>query len=76
MSRRGNCHDNAVAKFFFATIKKRTVKRKIDSTRGEVKGEIFNFIEMYYNPKKRHSQTCGISVTKFKKAYFSELKTV
>lgn len=76
MSRRGNGHDNAVAESFFATIKKRIVKRKVYSTREEAKGEIFNFIAMFYNPKKRHSHTGGISPTKFEEAYFSELKTV
>ena len=44
MSRRGNCHDNAVAESFFATVKKRIVKRKIYSTHEEAKREIFNFI--------------------------------
>jgi putative transposase len=63
-------------KFFSRPLKKRIVKRKIYSTRGEAKGEIFNFIEMFYNPKKRHSHTNSISATKFEKAYFSELKTV
>ena len=42
MSRRGNCHDNAVAESFFATFKKRVTKRKIYSTREEAKGEMFN----------------------------------
>jgi len=37
MSRQGNCHDNAVAESFFATIKKRIVKRKIYSTREDAK---------------------------------------
>lgn len=71
MSRAGNCHDNAVAESFFATIKKRIVKRKIYSTREDVKAEIFNFIEMFYNPKKRQSHTGGVSPAKFKEAYFS-----
>ena len=74
MSRRENCHDNAVPESLFATTKKRIVKRKICSTRQEAKGEICNFIEMFYNPKKRHSHTAGISPTKFEKTYFSELK--
>ena len=52
MSCAGNCHDNAVAESFFATIKKRIVKRKIYPTREDAKAEIFNFIEMFYNPKK------------------------
>ena len=76
MSRAGNCHDNAVAESFFATIKKRIIKRKIYSTREDAKAEIFNFIEMFYNPKKRHSHTGGVSPAKFEEAYYSELKTV
>ena len=76
MSRRGNCHDNAVAESFFATFKKRVTKRKIYSTREEAKGEIFNFIEMFYNPVKRHSHTGGVSPAKFEEAYFLEAATV
>ena len=76
MSRAGSFHDNAVAESFFATIKKRIIKRKIYSTRNDAKAEIFNFIEMFYNPKKRHSHTGGVSPTKFEEAYFSELQTV
>jgi|TARA_E500000178_G_scaffold356029_1_gene431179 putative transposase len=76
MSRAGNCHDNAVAESFFATIKKRIVKRKIYSTREDAKAEIFNFIEMFYNPKKRHSHIGSVSPAKFEEAYYFELKTV
>ncbi|WP_193330725.1 IS3 family transposase [Pseudoalteromonas ulvae] len=76
MSRRGNCHDNAVAESFFATFKKRVIRKKIYSTRVEAKTEIFNFIEMFYNPKKRHSHTGGISPAKFEEAYFLKQQTV
>ena len=76
MSRRGNCHDNAVAESFFATFKKRVTKKKIYATREEAKGEIFNFIEMFYNPIKRHSHTGGISPVKFEEDYFSKLESV
>jgi putative transposase len=76
MSRRGNCHDNAVAESFFATLKKRVTKRKIYSTREEAKAEIFNFIEMFYNPIKRHSHTGGLSPAKYEEAYFLELQNV
>ena len=69
MSRRGNCHDNAVAESFFATLKKRVTRKKIYSTRDEAKTEIFNFIEMFYNPKKRHSHTGGVSPAKFEESY-------
>ncbi len=71
-----NCHDNAVAESFFATIKKRIIRKKIYSTRNDAKAEIFNFIEMFYNPKKRHSHTGGVSPAKFEETFFSELQTV
>lgn len=76
MSRRGNCHDNAVAESFFATFKKRVTQRKIYSTRSDAKTEIFNFIEMFYNPIKRHSYTGGISPVQFEEDYFSKLENV
>ena len=76
MSRRGNCHDNAVAESFFATFKKRVTQRKIYSTRDDAKTEIFNFIEMFYNPIKRHSHTGGVSPAKFEQDYFSKLESV
>ena len=76
MSRRGNCHDNAVAESFFATFKKRVTQRKIYSTRSDAKTEVFNFIEMFYNPIKRHSHTGGVSPVKFEEDYFSRLENV
>jgi len=76
MSRRGNCHDNAVAESFFATFKKRVIQRKIYATREQAKSEIFNFIEMFYNPVKRHSHTGGVSPVKFEEAYFARLEGV
>ena len=76
MSRRGNCLDNAVAESFFATFKKRVTQKKIYATRDEARGEIFNFIEMFYNPVKRHSHTDGMSPAKFEADYFSRLEGV
>ncbi|MDA9281279.1 IS3 family transposase [Pseudomonadales bacterium] len=76
MSRQGNCHDNAVAESFFATFKKRVTQRKIYSTRDDAKTEIFNFIEMFYNPIKRHSHTGGVSPAQFEEDYFSRLVSV
>jgi len=76
MSRRGNCHDNAVAESFFATFKKRVTQRKVYATRDDAKTEIFNFIEMFYNPIKRHSHTGGISPVQFENNYYSQLESV
>lgn len=55
MSRRGNCHDNAVAESFFSNLKKERIKRKIYSTREEAKSDIFDYIEVFYNRTRRHS---------------------
>lgn len=63
-------------KAFLLRFKKRVIQRKIYATREEAKGEIFNFIEMFYNPVKRHSHTGGVSPAKFEEAYFSRLEGV
>ena len=75
MSRRGNCHDNAVAKSFFATFKKRVTQRKAYPTRNDAKTEIFNFIEMFYSPIKRHSHTGSVSSAQFEEDYFPRLES-
>jgi len=51
-------------------------KKKIYATREDAKREIFNFIEMFYNPVKRHSHTGGVSPVKFEEDYFSKLGSV
>jgi len=69
MSRRGNCYDNAVAESFFKTLKKELVKKHIFSTRDEAKDKIFEYIEMFYNSKRRHSYLGYISPNEFEKRY-------
>ncbi|PAV66075.1 hypothetical protein WR25_23540 [Diploscapter pachys] len=54
MSRRGNCHDNAVAESFFQLLKRERIRRKIYSTRQDARADVFDYIEMFYNPKRRH----------------------
>jgi len=54
MSRRGNCHDNAVAESFFQLLKRERIRRKIYKTRREAKEDIFNYIEMFYNSTRKH----------------------
>ena len=54
MSRRGNCHDNAVAESFFQLLKRERIKRKIYSTRDEARRDVFDYIEMFYNSKRKH----------------------
>lgn len=67
MSRRGNCYDNAVAESFFSSLKKERIKRKIYATREEAKSEIFEYIEVFYNRKRRHSHLNQLSPMIFEK---------
>ena len=53
MSRRGNCYDNAVAESFFKTLKKELVRKQNFETREIAASKIFEYIEMFYNPKNR-----------------------
>jgi putative transposase len=55
MSRKGNCWDNAVAKSFFATIKVEIKTERTWETRAEASEAIVDYIETWYNPKRRHS---------------------
>lgn len=55
MSRRGNCHDNAVAESFFSTLKNELTHHTIYKTRDEAKAEIADYIELYYNAVRPHS---------------------
>jgi putative transposase len=55
MSRRGNCWDNAVVESFFATLKLELVYLCAFRTRTEARMAIFEYIEAFYNRKRRHS---------------------
>lgn len=76
MSRRGNCHDNAVAESFFANLKKEKIRRRIFESREEARAVVFNYIEMFYNPKRRHTHNDRLPPTVFEKQYFVKQKSV
>ncbi len=76
MSRRGNCHDNAVAESFFSLLKTERIKRRIFKTRNEARAEIFNYIEFFYNPSRRHGNNDGVSPVEFERQYFEKLSSV
>ena len=68
MSRRGNCWDNAVAESFFSSLKVKRVRRKIYPTRDEARTDLFDYIELFYNPKRRHSHIGGVSPEAYERA--------
>lgn len=55
MSRSGNCWDNAAMESFFSSLKTERVSRTTYRTRDDAKADIFDYIERFYNPKRRHS---------------------
>jgi len=55
MGRRANCYDNAAMESFFHTLKVEHVHRQRYRTREEARVQIFEYIEVYYNRKRKHS---------------------
>lgn len=76
MSRRGNCHDNAVAESFFQLLKRERIKRKIYASRDLAKQDIFDYIEMFYNPVRRHGSNDMLSPIEYENRYFMKLESV
>lgn len=69
MSRRGNCHDNAVAESFFSALKKERIKRRIYPNREAARSDVFDYIEMFYNPIRRHSSAGDLSPVEFERRF-------
>ncbi|MSO30293.1 MAG: IS3 family transposase [Acidobacteria bacterium] len=65
MSRRGNCYDNAVMESFFSSVNSEVADR-FDSC-GEAKMELFDYIEVFYNQRRRHSTLGQISPAAFER---------
>ena len=65
MSRKGNCWDNAVAESFFKTIKTELVYHHNYKTRIEAELNLFEYIETWYNRKRRHSALKGKTILEF-----------
>ncbi len=68
MSRRGNCYDNAVAESFFHLLKTERIRRKTYKTRRLARQDVFNYIEMFYNSKRKHGKCGMLSPAQFEMA--------
>ena len=62
MSSTGNCYDNAVVESFFGILKRERVNRVRYRTRDEARADVFNYIEVFYNRKRRHGFLGNISL--------------
>lgn len=58
MSRKGNCHDNAVAESFFSNLKNELICHRNFANHDEARSAIFDYIEVFYNRQRIH-QTLG-----------------
>ncbi len=67
MSRRGNCYDNAVMESFFSTVKSELADQFASFS--EAKMELFDYIEVFYNQRRRHSTVGRISPAAFEKRH-------
>ena len=67
MSRSGNVWDNAAMESFFSSLKTERTARKTYRTRDQAKADVFDYIERFYNPKRRHSTIGYLSPVEFEK---------
>jgi transposase InsO family protein len=65
VGRRGQCWDNAVAESFFATLKTELIHHRAWPTRKAATSAIFNYIEGWYNTRRRHSTLSYLSPATF-----------
>lgn len=69
MSRRGDCWDNAAMESFFSTLKTERASRTIYRTRDEARADVFDYIERFYNPRRRHSTLQYVSPVRFEELH-------
>jgi putative transposase len=67
MSRSGNVWDNAAMESFFSTLKTERTARKLYRSRNQARADIFDFIERFYNAKRRHSTIGYLSPIEFER---------
>ena len=67
MSRRSNCHDNAVAESLFSSLKRERIRRRTYKTREEARQDMFDYIEMFYNPVRKHVRNGMLSPVEFER---------
>ena len=66
---RGNCWDNAVAESFFATLKVELVHDAVWATRAAARTALFEYLELFYNARRRHSALGYLSPRAFERRW-------
>ncbi len=71
MSRRGDCWDNAAMESFFSTLKLERAHRRRYRSRDEARADLFDYIERFYNPRRKHSTLGYVSPAEFERRFAS-----
>jgi putative transposase len=74
MGRRGDAFDNALAESFFATLETELIDRRTFKTRDRARLEVFDFIEGFYNPRRRHSALGYLSPAEYEQTQMNLIK--
>ena len=64
---RGNCHDNAVVESIFNLLKRERIRRRTYKTREEARHDVFDYIEMFYKPVRKHVRNGMLPPVKFER---------
>ncbi len=67
MSKKGDCYDNATIESFWGTLKEECVGRNVYTTRKDAKAAVFDYIEIFYNRKRKHSYLGYVSPELYEK---------
>ncbi len=76
MSAVANCYDNAVVESFFGVLKRERVNRVRYRTRDEARADLFEYIEVFYNRKRRHGYLGNVSPADFEERSDGSIETV
>lgn len=69
MSRRGDCWDNAAMESFFSTLKTERTSKSNYTSRDQARADVFDYIERFYNPRRRHSTLEYLSPVRFEELH-------
>ena len=76
MGSTGDAYDNAAAESFFATLECELIDRETFRDRTEARMAVFDFIEAFYNPRRRHSSIGMLSPAEFERRWAQEQTVV
>lgn len=72
MSGKGNCYDNAITESFFGTVKDECVYRAVYRSREEARRSLFDYVEIFYKRKRRHSSLGYVSPVAYEENWWAE----